>query len=1109
MRKLILKNFQSPGDIVMLTAALRDLHKCYPNQFLTDVRTSCPALWEHNPHITKLDEKAKDVQVIDCHYPIIHRSNQTPVHFLHGFIEHLNEKLGLHVKPTAFKGDIHLSPEEMAAPSQIHELVGEDVPFWVIVAGGKKDYTIKWWSPERFQEVVDYFAGRILFVQVGEKGHLHPGLRGVIDLRGQTSLRQLVRLVYHAQGVLCPVTLAMHLAAAVPVKPNGPVRDAKASKTIGHSSFGTRHSQFMRPCVVIAGGREPAHWEAYPGHQFLHTIGALPCCANGGCWKSRTVPLGDGDKKDQRGSLCQDVVNGLPHCMDLIKPDDVIRAIKLYFDGGVCDYFQYELPEEVPHGSAANLCLASSPTVQSVTSITGARANPALITPATEQKVNGTMLERAFAVACDGNYFPGLRTLTNSIWAYHQNQIPIFLYHRGLNAEQMEEMRTHPAGVRLHRVEELAFPSPGMWEAKQQIFAHCIGQARCVYLLDADLVITSEMTDVFELAQSGKIVSSADGSGVGYDISYTVYSSHLPGTRQPYINSGALCLDVLRHWDLVGLWAFASKYGTYSPGGGAPLRLPGHGDQGVFNAIAGALRKPATFHVLPEATWCESTKANPVQIREIQPQGRLEVWNIRENARQRLLHSSGPKWWTMQGQALLARQGDKLKCFQHFAKCPWLVPSLSVTDRTPSKKVVAFSLWGSSAVYHAGAMRNAELAYDHYPGWECWFYCARDVRDTTLAALRKFSNSKVIVMDEDGSSRGLFWRFFPASDPTVEVMLSRDCDSRIEFREVKAVRDFLRSTKRFHVMRDHPCHDIPILAGMFGVKRPLLAEIKDLVERAPEYEGTNARHGSDQDFLGRVVWPIVRQDALVHDSADLSTPWPLPQTGLRFVGQQFDQNDRPRNPKHHEVLPKRSTPTFRLDLREVPLFVVSGARFKERQEAMRRWAAEAGMQRPIFFQDEFGGKLRSNCQNHLSALVSAPVPFLILEDDARPTGRFRTHLEIPCGVSALYLGTSTYGLTPAGPANGVVQAKGTASMPQIFNMLSLHAVCYLDESYVASARGLLLEGVLHRNSPPSDVLVARQMPHWNVRVVNPPLFYQNDGVNERWTQQPLNIRIGE
>ena len=49
--KLILLNFQSPGDIVMLTAAVRDLHQCCPGQFLTDVRTPCPSLWENNPHL--------------------------------------------------------------------------------------------------------------------------------------------------------------------------------------------------------------------------------------------------------------------------------------------------------------------------------------------------------------------------------------------------------------------------------------------------------------------------------------------------------------------------------------------------------------------------------------------------------------------------------------------------------------------------------------------------------------------------------------------------------------------------------------------------------------------------------------------------------------------------------------------------------------------------------------------------------------------------------------------------------------------------------------------------------------------------------------------------
>src|SRR3954469_16579198 len=112
MRKLILKCGLSPGDIVMLTAAVRDLHRCYPGRFVTDVRTSCPALWEHNPYITSLADTDPEVRTIECHYPLVHYSNQKPYHFIHGFIEHLNKQLGLEIHPTEFKGDIHLSENE-------------------------------------------------------------------------------------------------------------------------------------------------------------------------------------------------------------------------------------------------------------------------------------------------------------------------------------------------------------------------------------------------------------------------------------------------------------------------------------------------------------------------------------------------------------------------------------------------------------------------------------------------------------------------------------------------------------------------------------------------------------------------------------------------------------------------------------------------------------------------------------------------------------------------------------------------------------------------------------------------------------------------------------
>ncbi|HEV3342453.1 MAG TPA: glycosyltransferase family 9 protein, partial [Pirellulales bacterium] len=279
-RRLILRSFQSPGDVLMLTAAVRDLHLAHPGKFETDVRTSADALWQNNPYITRLEEHS-GTETIDCHYPLIHQANSRPYHFIHGYPQFLEQRLGVPIPLTRFAGEIHLSSEEKERPRPFTEH-GVAENFWIVIAGGKYDFTAKWWNPASYQAVVDHFQGRLQFVQCGEAGHWHPRLKGVVDLVGRTGLRDFIVLMHHAAGVLCPVTFAMHLAAAVEPRPGKP----------------------RRPCVVVAGAREPAHWEQYPGHQFLHTIGSLPCCATDPCWRSRCQLVSDGDEKDRR-DVCE------------------------------------------------------------------------------------------------------------------------------------------------------------------------------------------------------------------------------------------------------------------------------------------------------------------------------------------------------------------------------------------------------------------------------------------------------------------------------------------------------------------------------------------------------------------------------------------------------------------------------------------------------------------------------------------------------------------------------------------------------------------------------------------------------------------------------------
>jgi hypothetical protein len=104
-----------------------------------------------------------------------------------------------------------------------------------------------------------------------------------------------------------------------------------------------KHGHLNRPAVIISGGREPVQWESYPHHRFLATNGALKCCDNGGCWKSRCNKVGDGDSKDNDNELCLNPVDvgndiKIPKCMYMIKPCDVIRAIESYYEGGVLEY---------------------------------------------------------------------------------------------------------------------------------------------------------------------------------------------------------------------------------------------------------------------------------------------------------------------------------------------------------------------------------------------------------------------------------------------------------------------------------------------------------------------------------------------------------------------------------------------------------------------------------------------------------------------------------------------------------------------------------------------------------------------------------------------------
>ena len=213
-------------------------------------------------------------------------------------------------------------------------------------------------------------------------------------------------------------------------------------------------------------------------------------------------------------------------------------------------------------------------------------------------------------------------------------------------------------------------------------------------------------------------------------------------------------------------------------------------------------------------------------------------------------------------------------------------------------KVISFSLWGKKPMYTIGALRNAEIAKEIFPDWQCWFYVGSSCPDEIVHKLKEKDNVRVHLMNEEGSWNGMFWRFSPASDPDVDVVLSRDTDSRLSLREKKAVDQWLESDKDFHIMRDHPFHRTEILGGMWGVRGELLSEMSPMIQAYQKGDFWQV----DQNFLRELIYPIVKDKAFVHDEFFQINPFPTHREGKEFVGQAFDENDKPLHPEHGDLI---------------------------------------------------------------------------------------------------------------------------------------------------------------------------------------------------------------
>jgi tetratricopeptide (TPR) repeat protein len=133
-------------------------------------------------------------------------------------------------------------------------------------------------------------------------------------------------------------------------------------------------------------------------------------------------------------------------------------------------------------------------------------------------------------------------------------------------------------------------------------------------------------------------------------------------------------------------------------------------------------------------------------------------------------------------------------------------------------------------------------------------------------------------------------------DPNVEIMSSRDCDSRISLREKVAMEEWIKSKFPFHIMRDHPDHTHPVMTGMFDTRK--LPNINWETKIRDYKSNEEYHHFYDMEFVRDEIYPYIKNNSLVHDSFYSIEPntrrFPTPYDKTFFhIGGYMDEKESP------------------------------------------------------------------------------------------------------------------------------------------------------------------------------------------------------------------------
>tara|TARA_R100001082_G_scaffold86120_1_gene52707 strand:- start:9345 stop:10034 length:690 start_codon:yes stop_codon:yes gene_type:complete len=222
--------------------------------------------------------------------------------------------------------------------------------------------------------------------------------------------------------------------------------------------------------------------------------------------------------------------------------------------------------------------------------------------------------------------------------------------------------------------------------------------------------------------------------------------------------------------------------------------------------------------------------------------------------------------------------------------------------------LISFSLYGDDPRYTENCIKNKPLADKYYPGWVLRFYHDDTVPSQTLSILQEQKCELVDMTESD--IHGVLWRCLAVDDENYDAVIVRDVDSRLNYRESQAVKEWLNNEETLHSMRDAEQHTMLFQTGMWGCKpkkrKFSMEEWLGIAEplKKGKYEHVSGVTWEDQLFLGILLSSedshindvLAHDDWLRHTDRQRTLPFPTNPRPRQHVGYAFldpnEQSDR-------------------------------------------------------------------------------------------------------------------------------------------------------------------------------------------------------------------------